>query len=222
MGADVSENFGPAEFARLANVSRETLARLKAYAGMLADWNMRHNMVSQASLAHVWRRHFWDSAQLYPLIPAAAASLIDLGSGAGFPGLVLAELLRDRGIRVVLVEATAKKCDFLRAVAERLGLAMAVCNSRAEDLPPQPFDIITARACAPLDRLLAYAHKFWGGQTVGLFLKGQNVGAELTTARKYWKIKVKKHSSQSDPSGVILEIDALRPIGRIRKTHGQR
>src|SRR6266850_6783642 len=115
--------FGPEQFATESCVSRETLERLKIYAGMLEDWNARHNLVSRASLADVWRRHFWDSAQLVRLIPQAAGSLIDLGSGAGFPGIVLAELLKERAkFRVLLVEATAKKCRFLHSVAERLAL----------------------------------------------------------------------------------------------------
>src|SRR5580698_7459 len=101
--------FGPEEFAAATNVSRETLARLKAYAGLLTDWNARHNLVSARSLEDLWRRHFWDSAQLAPLVPENAQTLADLGSGAGFPGLVLAELLRDK-VQVSLFEATAKKC----------------------------------------------------------------------------------------------------------------
>ncbi len=112
--------FGPEDFARIANVSRETLSRLKLYAAMLQDWNARHNLVSRASLKTMWLRHFWDSAQLLDLIPEQARSLVDLGSGAGFPGLVLAELLRGRAMRIVLYESTAKKRDFLYAVAARL------------------------------------------------------------------------------------------------------
>jgi len=99
--------FGPDKFAAASNVSRETLARLKAYAGLLEDWNSRHNLVSARSLEDLWRRHFWDSAQLAPLIPAKARTIADLGSGAGFPGLVLAEMLRDK-TAVTLFEATAR------------------------------------------------------------------------------------------------------------------
>src|SRR5690349_6684343 len=116
-GAGVS----PDEFAAAANVSRETLAPLKAYVGLLEDWNSRHNLVSPGSLADVWHRHVWDSAQLARFIPESARTLADLGSGAGFPGLVLAELLRGR-VHVTLFEATAKRCHFLEAVRDRLGL----------------------------------------------------------------------------------------------------
>jgi 16S rRNA (guanine527-N7)-methyltransferase len=164
----VSEPFGPEDFARAANVSRETLARLEAYAGLLADWNARHNLVSARSLNDVWRRHFWDSAQLASFIPPSARTLADLGSGAGFPGLVLAELLRGR-VAVTLYEATAKKCRFLEAVAQKLQLPVEVLNLRIEDAPYRAFDIVTARACAPLPGLLHHAQHLSGPTTLGLF-----------------------------------------------------
>lgn len=195
----------PEEFAAAADVSRETFARLKAYIGLLEDWNARHNLVSAASLADVWRRHVWDSAQLVRYVPATAKTLADLGSGAGFPGLVLAELLRGK-VQVTLVEATAKKCRFLETVRDRLGLDTIIRNARMEESPPQRFDVVTARACAPLDRLLAYAQHFAGPGTVCLFPKGQNLGSELTQARKSWKIKALQHQSLTDPSAEVLEV----------------
>ncbi len=200
------------EFADLAGVSRETAARMKTYESMLEDWNARHNLVSRASLTDVWRRHFWDSAQLIDFIPPTAHSLVDLGSGAGFPGLVLAELLCKRHMKIVLYEATAKKCRFLEAVAERLGLKVDIRNARVEMALPEPFDVITARACAPLVLLFGYAQRFWGQGTVGLFLKGQNVELELTQANKSWKTKLLRHPSRSDSSGVILEVRELRRV----------
>jgi 16S rRNA (guanine527-N7)-methyltransferase len=202
----VDAPFGPEEFALASSVSRETLAHLETYAGILDDWSVRHNLVSRASLADMWRRHFWDSAQLAPFIPPSAKTLVDLGSGAGFPGLVLAELLRDRPIRIVLYEATAKKCQFLEVVAARLGIKPVIRNARIEDAGREPFDVVTARACAPLEKLLAYAQTFWRPGTVGLFLKGQNLHGELTKARKSWKIKEESHPSWSDSSGVILQV----------------
>src|SRR5580658_3514709 len=126
--------FSPEDFAAITGVSCETLARLKAYAGLLRDWNARHNLVSASSLEDLWRRHFWDSAQLVPLLPENAKELADLGSGAGFPGLVLAEMLRER-ISVTLYEATAKKCAFLAAAAERMGLTVTIRNRRMEGAP---------------------------------------------------------------------------------------
>ena len=213
MPPDNGAAFSPEELAQAASVSRETLTRLKTYAAMLEDWNARHNLVSAASMAELWRRHFWDSAQLVPLIPKAANSLVDLGSGAGFPGLVLAELLRDRtGFKTVLYEATGKKCRFLEAVAERLNLRCEIRPSRIEDAPRERFDVVTARAFAPLDKLLTYAQRFWGKGTIGLFLKGQNLEAELTQAHKSWKMTLERHPSRSDASGVVLEIRELHRV----------
>jgi 16S rRNA (guanine527-N7)-methyltransferase len=212
------ETFGPEEFAAASGVSRETLARLKAYAGLLADWNARHNLVSAASLAEAWRRHFWDSAQLAQFIPTEAKSLADLGSGAGFPGLVLAILFRERpGFRTVLYEATAKKCAFLAAASQSTGATAEIRNARMEKGKPEAFDVVTARACAPLAGLLAYAQPFQSVGTVNLFLKGQSVASELTEARKSWRMQLFRHQSRSDPSGTILEIRELVAAPRNRR-----
>jgi 16S rRNA (guanine527-N7)-methyltransferase len=205
--------FGPEAFARAAGVSHETLARLKAYVGLLADWNARHNLVSKNSLEDVWRRHVWDSAQLLRFVPDSANSLVDLGSGAGFPGLVLAVLLRERpGFKTVLYESIAKKCTFLIAAAERMQIAVEVRNARMEEARPEPFDLVTARACAPLTRLLGYARPFQGPRTINLFLKGQNVEAELTEARTSWKLNAVRRESLTDPSGAILEIRDIEHV----------
>jgi 16S rRNA (guanine527-N7)-methyltransferase len=207
------EVFGPRDFAAEAHVSRETLARLEIYASMLEDWNLRHNLVSRTSLSELWRRHFWDSAQLVNFIPVSATSLVDLGSGAGFPGLVLAELLRERpGFHTVLYEATGKKSRFLESVVQRLDLPVEVRTARIEDSKAESFQLITARACAPLTKLLAYAQRFWAQNTSALFLKGQNVAAELTEARKSWRMELETYSSGSDPSGVILKIRELHRV----------
>jgi 16S rRNA (guanine527-N7)-methyltransferase len=205
-------DFGPAEFQQAANVSRETLDRLKLFTALLEDWSSRHNLVSAASFREIWRRHIWDSAQLADLVSPGAASLVDLGSGAGFPGLILALLLGDRtGFRTVLYEATRKKADFLAAAAERLGVMPEIRNARIEGARPEPFDLVTARACAPLPRLLLYAQAFQGPGTVNLFLKGQSVGSELTEAHKIWKMQVRERQSRSDPWGRILVIEQLQP-----------
>jgi 16S rRNA (guanine527-N7)-methyltransferase len=135
--------------------------------------------------------------------------LADLGSGAGFPGLVLAALRPD--LAVTLHEATTKKCAFLEAAADRMGLPVTIQNARLEDLPRQPFDVVTARALAPLPQLLTYAQNFVGTNSVCLFLKGQNVGAELTEAHKYWNIKVSQVPSQTDPSAAIVIVREVGP-----------
>ena len=201
--------FGPSDFQAQTGVSRETLARLKAYADMLADWNARHNLVAKSTLPDLWQRHMWDSAQLAPLIPENARTLADLGSGAGFPGLVLA-VMRPR-LAVTLHEATTKKCAFLQAAAERMSLRVIIENARMEDRPASPFDVVTARACAPLPLLLDYSYRFTGPNSVCLFLKGQNVGSELTEAHKYWNMKASQVPSQTDPSGAIVTVRELGP-----------
>jgi 16S rRNA (guanine527-N7)-methyltransferase len=199
--------FGPEDFARETGVSRETLARLEAYAGLLADWNARHNLVARSTLPDLWRRHFWDSAQLAPLIPQNPRPLADLGSGAGFPGLVLAAMRPD--LAVTCHESTAKKCAFLQAAAERMALRVTIENARIEDLPPRPYDVVTARALAPLPLLLSYAAPLTGPNSVCLFLKGQNLGSELTEAHKSWKMETSQVPSQTDPSGAILMVRKL-------------
>ena len=204
-------------FLKAENVSRETLALLEIYVALLGDWNRRHNLVSEKSLENVWHRHVWDSAQLIRFVPEAATSLVDLGSGAGFPGLVLATMLRERpGFRAVLYESIAKKCRFLEEVASQLGLNVEVRNTRMEEARREPFGLVTARACAPLSKLLGYARPFQESKTVNLFLKGQNVESELTEARTSWRMKVERHQSLTDPSGVILEIRDLSHVAARR------
>lgn len=175
---------------------------------------MRHNLVSRASLAEVWARHIWDSAQLATLVPRTARGLVDLGTGAGFPGLVLAILLRDRSpFKAVLYEATRKKCQFLEAAASSAGVPVEIRCDRIEEASPEIFDVVTARACAPLPKLLTYAQRFQGPATTNLFLKGRSVDAELTEATTYWNMHVTRHPSQTDPFGTILEI---RELARVR------
>jgi 16S rRNA (guanine527-N7)-methyltransferase len=213
MSENAPEPFGPEEFATQSGVSRETLDRLKSFVALLAEWNEKHNLVSAKSREEVWRRHIWDSAQLARYIPDDTQTLVDLGSGAGFPGLVLAEMLRSK-VAVTLYEATGKKAEFLKAAAARLDLPIEVCNERIEARLRPAADIVTARALAPLDKLLPYAQQFASRQTVCLFLKGQSVVSELTAIRKSWRMKALQHPSLSDPSGVVLEIRELRHAGR--------
>ncbi len=188
--------------------------RLEAYAALLAKWNRSINLVSRASLRDLWRRHMLDSAQLLPLLPTVPAVrrrvIVDLGSGAGFPGMVLA--LMGAG-EVHLVESDRRKAVFLREVARETGCDLQVHDCRIEDLSPPPTDVVTARACAPLAELLAYAEGFPGPapgtRPCCLFLKGKRVGEELTEARKRWRIEVDSIPSRSDPSGTILRIGLL-------------
>lgn len=203
------EHFGPSDFAAAASVSRETLHRLEAYVTLLKEWNARQNLVSRASLEDVWRRHVWDSAQLEPFLPPSVKTLADLGSGAGFPGLVLAALRAD--IKICLFEATAKKCRFLAEAAQTMQVQVDIRNGRIEDARPEGFDAVTARALAPLERLLPYAARFQTTETVNLFLKGQDVEGELKQATKSWRMNLQRHPSKAGP-GEILEIRKLRHV----------
>ena len=151
-GAKCLTSFGPEEFAGQTGVSRETLARLKAYAGLLTDWNARHNLVARSSLDDLWQRHFWDRAQLAPLIPDNAKTLADLGSGAGFPGLVLAECCRDRGRDPARGHRQEMRFPARRGRAHGPARHHRECPDGRS--APQAFDVVTARACAPLPQLL--------------------------------------------------------------------
>jgi 16S rRNA (guanine527-N7)-methyltransferase len=191
----------PGGFAAVANVSRETLARLDAYAGLLVRWSQRINLVAASTLADSWRRHFLDSAQLFSHIPAGARGLIDLGSGAGFPGLVLA-IMGVPGVE--LVEADARKCAFLREAARIAAAPVTIHNARIEALPPHPVDVVTARGCAPLDRLLVLAQRFVAPETLCLFPKGEQAAQELDAAAQAWEMDVTCHDSCTDARGIIL------------------
>jgi 16S rRNA (guanine527-N7)-methyltransferase len=206
--------YGPSELRNETHVSRETLDRLTAYVNLLAEWNQRINLVAPSTIADAWRRHILDSAQLAPLIPSGTQTIVDLGSGAGFPGLVLAITLG--GPRVHLVESTQKKCRFLEAVVAATGANAEVHAVRAEDMRLKA-DVVTARAVAPLDRLLALAYPFFRPGTVGLFLKGKALNDELTPATKSWTLAATPIPSRSDPSGFVLRVTGLAPCRRSRK-----
>lgn len=202
----------PEEFARAADVSRETLARLKAYDATLVEWSGRMNLIARSTFEDRWRRHYLDSAQLYRLIPEEAKSLVDLGSGAGFPGLVLAAMGAERGLQVTLIESTGKKAAFLSAAAAAMALDnLSVIPERIESITISPPDVITARALARLDKLLAYTHEIAGEKTRCLFLKGQDVEDELTEATKYWHMNVVRHPSLTSAGSTILAVSNLRP-----------
>ena len=193
-------------FAEVIPVSRETLARLEAYAELLTRWSARINLVGRDTIADVWRRHILDSAQLWPFVPKRARSIADLGSGAGLPGLVLA-ILGVPGVE--LVEADSRKCAFLREAARITEAAVTLCPCRIEAVSPHKVDVVTARACAPLDRLLGLAKPFLAPDSECLFLKGERVEEELTLARKHWTMTVSACQSRSDPRGVVLRLQQV-------------
>ena len=197
---------GPQGFAEIIPVSRETLARLEAYAELLTRWSARINLIGRDTIADLWRRHILDSAQLRAFVPDRARNMIDLGSGAGLPGLVLA-ILGAPGVE--LVEADSRKCAFLREAARITEAPVTLRPCRIETVSPHPVDFVTARACAPLDRLLGLAEPFLAPDSECLFLKGERVGEELTLARKRWTMTPSLHQSRSDPRGVVLRLQQV-------------
>jgi len=193
------------------SVSRETWDRLDRFVALLLKWQKTTNLVAPSTLQNLWTRHVADSLQLLDLAPAANR-WIDLGSGAGFPGLVIACALGPTG-EVHLVESNQKKASFLREAARVLALPAIVHAGRIEDLVAEkPFDVVTARALAPLDRLIGYAIPLLTTGAVGLFPKGQDVGAELTQASKSWSIEAELIPSKTDPHGRIVVVRHARKL----------
>lgn len=198
----------PAQFQIRFGVSRETLDRLEVYAAHLRKWNAAINLVSKATLDDLWTRHLADSAQIYGLVPANTQVLVDLGSGAGFPGLVLAIL----GVPAVhLVESDVRKAAFLREVARVTGAPVTVHPVRIEVADTPPADIVSARALADLSLLLPWAHGLLKPGGTCLFPKGRTVEDELTAVKDSWNMRVERFPSQTDPAGTILRISDLSP-----------
>ena len=236
---------GPDDFAAAFGVSRETLDRLVTYEKLLRQWQKAVNLVAPSTLGDVWHRHFADSAQLVPLAPRAR-TWVDLGSGAGFPGLVVAILLMDRtgmsfpsllagegtttseleeARRITLIESDTRKCAFLREVVRQTGispghqagsppgLAVEILSIRIENGTTQSRlqapEVVSARALAPLDKLLSLAAPLFTPNTVGLFLKGREAEAEIEAAGKAWKFDVSLVPSMTDASGRIVVVRQL-------------
>lgn len=200
-------DYGPGEFQADTNVSRETIERLETYLGLLAKWQEKVNLVGISTVPDAWRRHFLDSAQLLKYIPDPGGRIVDLGSGAGFPGLVLAIM---GAPHVHLIESNVRKCVFLREAARATGTDVTVVNKRIEAAAWSiSADVVCSRACANLSHLIGWANDMLTQDGVCLFHKGQYVDRELTESQKKWTIAHKSHPSLSDPGGVILEISEI-------------
>lgn len=199
--------YGPEEFLRDTSVSRETLDRLSAYARLLEIWNKTTNLVGPATIPDLWFRHMLDSAQLYPFI-RESPSVVDMGTGAGFPGLVLAIMGQ---ADVHLVESDQKKVAFLREAARVAGVKPTLHAARVESLKGLPADLICARALAPVGKLLDLSAKIAGPKTKFVFLKGQNVEAELTEAHKMWRMEPESHVSRTDSAGRVVILREVSP-----------
>jgi len=191
------------------NVSRETFSKLERYEALLREWSGKFNLVAASTLPDLWSRHFLDSAQLWPLLPPQTRTLVDLGSGAGLPGLVLAIM----GVpEVHLIESTGKKATFLSTVATELGLNVTVHTARIEKVRDLEADVVTARALTALPELMSLAKPFLKKESCALFLKGEKAEAELTGASKYWTFTCQKTPSLTSPSGVVLKISDLKVL----------
>lgn len=199
------------DWAKSADVSRETEIALSAYVAALKKWNTSINLVSRSSTDRIWERHILDSAQIFPLVPIRARTCLDIGSGAGFPGLVIAILARDRmpDLAVTLIESDRRKVAFLRHVVSQLGLSTTVIAQRIEDVPAIGADILTARALAPLVKLLHLAERHLGPGGRAIFPKGGGWEAEIEDALADWRFSVQNHQSITERSARILEIGDL-------------
>lgn len=196
-------------------VSRETIQKLKEYQSILVDWQNKMNLVSKSSLADAWNRHFLDSAQLFQYIPQNATSLIDFGSGAGFPGLVLTIIAEEKTpyLKITLVESIKKKTLFLNDVITKLGLKVTVENRRIEDMIKNKYDVITSRAMCSTTKLLSYSLNFCNPETVCVFPKGRTYGEELQQAEQQFNFTCNIKDNQFSEDGKILLITNIRKKG---------
>ncbi|SEO10206.1 16S rRNA (guanine527-N7)-methyltransferase [Salinihabitans flavidus] len=196
------------------NVSRETLARLERYAALLHKWNPTINLVSRTSLEGLWNRHILDSVQLFDLASHPVGHWLDIGSGGGFPGLVIALMRAERGSpeRVTMIESDQRKATFLRTVLRETEQEGAVLSERIEAASPQRANVISARAVADLSTLLEYAERHLAPDGVCLFPKGVTWEKEVKAARKTWSFTLDERKSQTEPGAVILKIGDLSRV----------
>ena len=190
------------------NVSRETLNSLCEYESMLSKWNSKINLISKNSFNDIWNRHFLDSGQIIKHVDASRKRWVDVGSGAGFPGLVIALLLRDREIdcELVLIEKSTKKVYFLNEVIRKLDLNVKVLNNDIGNVEPLNADILSARAFSELNDLIQIAHIHRKENGICLFLKGENYRFELDKTLNYWFFDYDVFDSLSNPSGKIIRV----------------
>ena len=205
---------GREQFLSAINVSRETLERLDIYAELLSRWTKKINLISGSTLASLWSRHFLDSAQLFDISPTSTRKWLDLGSGGGFPGLIVAALAAERNpnLAVELVESDIRKATFLRTAVREMGISVKIYAERIENLPPKNATIISARALAPLESLLSFAEQHMSPNGTAIFPKGEKFESEIATARKTWQFTHEQIPSRTDDSARILKITELSRV----------
>ena len=190
------------------NVSRETLDRLKTYEALLKKWNPAINLVSRSTIAEAWTRHFVDPAQIFELTPDDTRHWVDIGSGGGFPGLVVAIMAAQKRpkMRTTLIESDLRKATFLRTVIRETGIQADVIADRIEKAPPQAADVLSARALASLYMLLGFTERHLSPKGLAVFPKGKSAVDEIDAALENWSFDLQKIKSQTDPEAVILRI----------------
>jgi 16S rRNA (guanine527-N7)-methyltransferase len=209
---------GAEAFRRAFNVSRETMDRLEAYAALVRLWQPKINLIAPSTVGEIWHRHFADSAQLDELIPLEARSLVDLGSGGGFPGMVLAVLRAERSkATVTLIESDQRKAAFLGEVSRRLVIPVEILSTRIESRETQTrvalADVVTARALAPMVKLLDWVAPFLGPASVALLMKGRDAEREVAAARSIWRFDVEYRPSRTDAEARIVLVRGLSAVG---------
>lgn len=196
------------------NVSRETMERLDIYAALLNKWNPAINLVAKSTLAGMWTRHFLDSAQIFDLAPPSSKHWVDIGTGGGFPGMVVAILAAETrpNQQTTLVESDLRKATFLRTVARKTGVRVNVLSERIENVLGMGVDVLSARALAPLTQLLSHADQHLGKKGIALFLKGAHHREEMSEALKTWRFEVEEIQSTTDTQAVVLKIGGITRV----------
>jgi 16S rRNA (guanine527-N7)-methyltransferase len=196
------------------DVSRETLERLDIYADLLRKWNPSINLVAKSTLGQLWERHFFDSAQILEVSEQREGRWVDLGTGGGFPGLIVAILAANEraGISVTCIESDLRKAVFLQTVIREVGIKATVLSDRIEDIPPLSADVVSARALAPLSQLLGYAERHLAENGKAIFLKGAKVAREVKEALETWSFELDTYPSKTDPEASILKIGDIRRV----------
>ncbi|MEP2715748.1 16S rRNA (guanine(527)-N(7))-methyltransferase RsmG [Pseudophaeobacter sp.] len=196
------------------NVSRETMERLEGFEQVLLKWNPRINLVSKSSLDHLWQRHIADSVQVFSCVDQIDRSWVDIGSGGGFPGIVIAILAAERSpeTKVTLIESDQRKSAFLRTAARECGVGITVLSERIEKAPPQQANILSARALADLDKLLEFTELHLAEGGTALFPKGASWKKEVDKAAERWRFDVEQITSLTETEAVILKINGVARV----------